>query len=387
MADPITDAPVIDEFAQTRGGDDLFDDEIVPVSVEGQVQAEIPVPEENAAPVESQPSPRIDTPPRTRGTEKRGRGRGRGRGGRGSHRGRADGVPRAKSIDNAVERGDNATEDSTRDTPVEALEQLTIEDETQQEAKSAGAAIGDEPPRVPAVRGDRSATGGLKKPKLTEEELSRRIAAAKENAAKRAAAHARAEADQASFLEREKVAEEKRRQERQNRRAMDTERERNRLRKLEALNGREWDASKREEDYNPRGGRGQFRRGMHGGVSGHVRRDFEVDTRAEEDSADGRQQYNSGRGRGRGRGGRGRGGSRGARAGTGGFDGTSEKPVSAESSATLVIDNEQDFPALPGNNKKVEKPSEKAPAALDKLETLSPVTGATWADQVEAQPE
>lgn len=55
---------------------------------------------------------------------------------------------------------------------------------------------------------------------------------------------------------------------------MDSERERNRMRKLNALNGREWDATKQEEDYDPRGGKGQFRRGMHGGVSGHTRRDL-----------------------------------------------------------------------------------------------------------------
>lgn len=164
MADPIADAPVIDEFAQTRGGDDLFDDEIVPVSAEEQVQAEIPVPEENIAPVESQPPPpRTDTPSRTRGNDKRGRGRGRGRGGRGAHRGRTEGAPRAKSTDKAVEREDNATEESPREAPVEALEQLTIKDETQSEVKPAETANGAEPPRVPAVRGDRSATGGLKK--------------------------------------------------------------------------------------------------------------------------------------------------------------------------------------------------------------------------------
>ncbi|KAF4262867.1 hypothetical protein KXV95_008907 [Aspergillus fumigatus] len=380
MADPIADAPVIDEFAQTRGGDDLFDDEIIPVSADEQVQAEVQTPEENVADTKSQEPPRIDTPPRSRGADRRGgRGRGRGRGGRGSHhsgRGRAEGGPRGRSTDNAAEREDNKVENAARDTPAEGSEQSAKEDETKADAKPAAAANGTEAQRVPAVRGDRSATGGVKKPKLTEEELTRRIAAAKENAAKKAAAYARAEADQASFLEREKIAEEKRLQERQNRRAMDSERERNRLRKLEALGGREWDATKREEDYNPRGGRGQFRRGMHGGVSGYVRRDFD-DARTEEDQ-EGRHHLNH-RGRGRGgRGGRGRGASRAAP-----FDGASDEAAAAASPAPPVLNNEQEFPALPGGH----KPTDKTVSDLaDKLETsLSPVSGATWAEQVESQ--
>lgn len=73
-------------------------------------------------------------------------------------------------------------------------------------------------------------------------------------------------------MEREKVAEKKRREERANRRVMDADRERNRQRKLEALNGREWDADKPEEQLSSRGGGGQFRRGMHGGVSGEIGR-------------------------------------------------------------------------------------------------------------------
>ncbi|PKX95469.1 uncharacterized protein P174DRAFT_386918 [Aspergillus novofumigatus IBT 16806] len=381
MADPVADAPVIDEFAQTRGGDDLFDDEIIPVSVDEQVQAEVQTPEEKVADTESQEPPRIDTPPRSRGADRRGgRVRGKGRGGRGSHhssRGRAEGGPRGRSTNSTAEREDNKVEDAARETPAEGSEQSTKEDETKSDAKPAAAANETEAQRVPAVRGDRSATGGVKKPKLTEEELTRRIAAAKENAAKKAAAYARAEADQASFLEREKVAEEKRRQERQNRRAMDSERERNRLRKLEALGGREWDATKREEDYNPRGGGGQFRRGMHGGVSGYVRRDFD-EAHAEEENLEGRHHHNQ-RGRGRGgRGGRGRGASRVAP-----FDGASDGAAPAASPAAPVPNNEQEFPALPGGD----KPTDKTVSDLaDKLESsLSPVSGATWAEQVESQ--
>ncbi|GCB20652.1 hypothetical protein AAWM_03537 [Aspergillus awamori] len=393
MTDPTSDAPAMDEFAQTRGGDDLFDDEIVPVpAAEQQPQPEVHAEPSPAPVVESDAQPaRTDTPSsRSRGAERRGRGRGRGRGGRGSHNGgrRGEGPVKNKPVESAPEHENKSGEGSTPETPAEG-DQNGKEETTAADPKQAAAAEG---PRVPAVRGDRSATGGLKKPKLTEEELSRRIAAAKENAAKVAAAHARAEADQASFLEREKVAEEKRRQERQHRRAMDNERERNRLRKLGALNGREWDAEKKEEHYNPRGGRGGFRRGMHGGVSGYARRDFDSQP-SEEPSEDARPPYHRGRGRGGGgggRGGRGRGGHRGPRgdiaASDGAADQTSGHPKS-EASAP-VISNEAEFPALPGSEKKEkEKAGEEAPTTPDllKSDSLSPVTGASWADQVESQ--
>ncbi|PWY76942.1 hypothetical protein BO70DRAFT_372284 [Aspergillus heteromorphus CBS 117.55] len=411
MAD---DAPAMDEFAQTRGGDDLFDDEIIPVpAAEQQPQPEVhPDPPAPAAVEKDVPPARTDTPPRSRGGEKRGRGRGgRGRGGRrGSHSSgrRGDGpVKNNKPVDSPPENDDKSAEGSSPATPtipaapVEA-EQNGREDATESDPKQAATAEG---PRVPAVRGDRSATGGIKKvgvlPKLTEEQLSRRIAAAKENSAKLAAAHARAEADQQSFLDREKVAEEKRRQERANRQVMDNERERNRQRKMNALNGREWDAEKREETYNPRGGRGQFRRGMHGGVSGYARREFDSQP---SDSQPGEEPLNDGprphhpRGRGRGgRGGRGRGGHRGPRGDLAPFDGVADQSGPKPAASAPAINNEANFPALPGSDKK-EKEKEKdtgsketaAPVPpplpdLLKSDPLSPVTGASWAEQVESQ--
>lgn len=384
MADPVADTPVMDEFAQTRGGDDLFDDEIVPVAAEPQVPPEVQALEENVATLslETQtPPPRTDTP-RSRGGERRGRGRGKGRGGRrgsqSSASRRGDGGTRPKSTDDTAQN-EKSNEESANDTSNEATEQSKKEDM----ASDSKPSTDSNGPRVPAVRGDRSATGGIKKPKLTEEELSQRIAAAKENAARKAAAHARAEADQASFLEREKVAEEKRRQERQNRRVMDNERERNRQRKLQALNGREWDSQKQEEDYNPRGGRGQFRRAMHGGVSGYVRRDF-GDSQPSEDTDNHHHNGHRGRGRG-GRGGRGRNG-RGPRGDitapegtTNGLNNTEQKPAPAP-----VIDNEAEFPSLPGGSKK--ESTVKTDTTAAQLEAvLSPLsaTGATWAEQVE----
>lgn len=205
---------------------------------------------------------------------------------------------------------------------------------------------------------------------------------------------------------------------------MDSERERNRQRKLNALNGREWDATKQEEDYNPRGGKGQFRRGMHGGVSGYTRRDFD-ETRTSEDSQESPSGHGGhrGRGRGGGRGGRGRANSRGPRkdstpapkeAGPAGLsqsrwapspselestakptvpEGTPKGPAKKEAKADppAPISNEAEFPALPGSTK--EAPAEVKPdwpnIQLGKPEKFdwaeSPVEGTSWADQVESQ--
>lgn len=221
--------------------------------------------------------------------------------------------------------------------------------------------------------------------------MSKKIAAAKEHAAKVAAAHARAEADQASFLEREKVADAKRRQERAHRRVMDSERERNRQRKLNAVTGREWDSQKQEEDYNGSRGRGNFR-GMHGGVTGQVRRGLEdsrwatapEETPSSEPSESHHHRHHSPRGRGRGgRRGRGRGGHRGQEEG---------KPSQRqqEKPAAPALDSQADFPALPGEPKKSTSAGlspEKETTSTTKPDPFSPLSpvGGSWADQVEEQ--
>ncbi|OOQ83524.1 hypothetical protein PEBR_34452 [Penicillium brasilianum] len=404
----------MDEFAQTRGADDLFDDEIIPVSAEEQqAQAEAvvapadpePEPEPEPVPRQEEPVMKKQQPPRGEASHRghggdRDRGRGRGRGGQSQAQGRAQPQGKGRGLQDSqwadkkpaeksprpkgpkaakepapVKQTEPATPTQTESGPTEETVQA---DEAQGEETTGN---GTEAQRVPAVRGDRSATGGVRKPKLTEEELSKRIAAAKEHAAKKAAAHARAEADQASFLEREQIAAEKRRKEAANRRVMDNEREQNRQRKLKAQTGREWDSQKTEDDYNPRGGGSQFRRGMHGGVSGYARRD--VDERPSEDGAGDHPSPGRGRGRG-GRGGRGRGGSHGPRG-----DRASSKDL-LEKPATPTVNNEADFPSLPAGKKPelpptttVETKAMAQPPSMEKLEaTMSPLTG-TWADQVE----
>ncbi|KAJ9354031.1 hypothetical protein DTO027B9_4952 [Paecilomyces variotii] len=394
MDDHNPDMEVVDEFAQTRGADDLFDDEIIPVSAEEQAQTVTveEATEDGPAKRESDIQAKEGTsPPRFRGGE-RGRGRGRGRGGRGAKafhdRGsaraetHAKNKPGEKAADGSGKEIDETAEGTQDDKSAEGKEKAESEGSTGKPSDG---------PRVQAVRGDRSGTGGIRKPKLTEDELSARIAAAKLHAAKIAAAHARAEADQASFQEREKVAEEKRRQEFQNRRAMDNERERNRLRKLGAQTGREWDSTKREEDYNPRGGGSQYRRGMHGGVSGYTRH-------THENGSDSGDSHRGGRGRG-GRGGRGRGqrGGRGDHLASNGHDHTATT-TNATTPSAPVINNDNEFPALPGSSTKEQGPGPtivtgstspgdalsggtKSPSALS---PLTPSGGGSWAEQVES---
>lgn len=167
---------------------------------------------------------------------------------------------------------------------------------------------------------------------------------------------------------------------------MDNEREQNRQRKLKAQTGREWDSEKREEDYNPRGAGSQYRRGMHGGVSGYTRRDFDG---VDETAVGGDAGPTSPRGRGRGGRGRGRGPSRGPRG-----EGASSKDVYTEEerkAAVPGVNDEADFPSLPAGKKPEDAPAtnptvttaDTAPGSMEKLESsFSPVSG-TWADQVE----
>lgn len=228
----------------------------------------------------------------------------------------------------------------------------------------------DHTPRPPAaVRGDRSATGGINKPKLTESELSARLEAAKLNNARREEAHRLAEEDEASFQKREAQAGQKRKEEGAARRAMEGEREKNRLRKLGARDGREWDEGKEDQHVNSQEG-SQYRRGAHGGVA--YRGGRQQDERGEYASRD--QDYSARenfgqrgvRGRGdRSRGERGRGGRGGRGREGGGYDGgmTSRKDHSSSRNPTAPdIGAEMDFPALPKTTAKPSNPKSESPS-------------------------
>lgn len=174
----------MDEFAQTRGADDLFDDEIIPVSAEEQqVQTEVivvpepepepePVPLQEKPQVEKQPSPRGEAPQRGRGGD-RGRGRGRGnkgKGGRGLQESRwADPKPAESAPQNKASMS-VAEPEISQDSTTEAPEKPREGDKTQSvqdDDNKSETANGAESQRVPAVRGDRSATGGIRKVSVT----------------------------------------------------------------------------------------------------------------------------------------------------------------------------------------------------------------------------
>ena len=343
-AAPPPDVSTIDEFAQTGGHEgDLFDD-VIPVEESMQTRppedlfgddftpVEQPTFEQPAteptvveqAPVEPLPSQPSSQPSRTKGDGTRGRGRGRGRGPRKDSQGQASHAQ---------------TEDKNEGTQahVHALE---------------NAPTGPKKETIASVRGDRRGTGGVRKPKLSETELAEKMAQIQIKNASLTAAHARAEADAASFAEREQQAKEqsakRAKEERRDRQQMMGERERNRLRKLKALEGREWDMEKNEDDFS-KGGRYDKRGGFAGDKG---------------DYTDGREYlYREPKER---RGGR--------------ESGTGAGPGARDAKQTQSAPKQDEFPSLPSKSgeegtKKVNDPS---------FFNNTTATGKSWADQVES---
>ncbi|MCJ1316285.1 hypothetical protein MMC15_001606 [Xylographa vitiligo] len=365
----------IDQFAQTRQPDDLFDDDYTPITE--PISQVVPP----AAPRSSYPQPRA------RGNQARGRGRG--------------GFPR--SADNAhnahptAKPAPNPTSTSTTPNPAAVPEAPASTPPADSASITATNPVTT--PTIPAptsspVRGSRLQTGGVQKPKLTESELSARLAAARLNNAKREEAHRLAEADEASFQHREAQAREKRREEGAARRVMEGERERNRLRKLGARGGREWDEGKAPEEEKARGARRGMYGGVVGGVTGGRGRAGEAGSAgrggdlpgedAPENLTSGRGSFEGRRGRGRGRGDRGRGRGRGefGGEGTGDYVGRGQQAVRKPAAF-----KETDFPALAvDTTKKAESLPTERIATLENKDILKSPTGerGTWADQVEA---
>ncbi|RDW75461.1 hypothetical protein BP6252_06603 [Coleophoma cylindrospora] len=261
----------MDEFAQSREDDDLFADEFEPVSEPAIVEEPQPQPQ----PVEQHEAPA----PEKQGfngtnnqREGRGQQQGRGRGGRGGGRG---GAARAGAEQDA-NKGMSTSRwaDSTAAPAAETLpapstqqpESTSTEQATQAPpAQQTPAPTEPKEARVHAVRGDRTLTGGPAKKKLTEEELTAKMAEMAILNAKKAERHRLSEADSAAFERREKEQQKKRVEEQKSRREMDMERAKNRERKLKAQGGREWDEGKEEEMFEDKR-RSQYVRGGHGGV-------------------------------------------------------------------------------------------------------------------------
>ena len=328
----------MDEFAQTRGVDNLFEDEFTPV----------PEPVTKASERQSNVSQRTDQNYRTTA---------RGRGNRYTRDNPRQSPAQPPVYDNTpAQRLDTSAEQN--EAPSNPIEHATTP--TQQPKTST------------AVRGDRTATGGVTKPKLTEDELSARLAAAKLNNAKRAEAHRLAEADEASFQKREAQASQKRKEEGAARRAMNMERERNRLRKLGAQSGREWDEGKEEQIASQDRG-SQYRRGAQGGVLYQA----------------GRQQsgYQNGvhnpdfqerRGRYGPRGGRGRGDRGNSGRGRGSFHSNSNK-----NTPQVAPNPDTDFPALPIAPRRTEISQSQQSDRVREPLGLAIEGENSWADEVQ----
>ncbi|KKY24384.1 hypothetical protein UCRPC4_g02494 [Phaeomoniella chlamydospora] len=357
-------------FAQSRGDDDLFDDELIPIEPE-EVQQITEKLEDVAI------QPEVLQPSRTRGSGGRGgpgRSRGSGRGGR--NRGSSTAMPFTKS------------QDATR-TDKEGTDSMPTPDAGEPGAKEAEIEAEPQPAKPQAVRGDRTATGGIKKPKLTEEELNAKMAEAKARSSTVAEAHARALADAASFEERERVAQEKRNamqaKDAVNRKVMDNEREANRRRKMQAQGIREWDMEKNEEDFAGRGRGRNFMRGAHGGVR------YDRSNNADQEPLDEYQQDSpfegrvSGRGRGKRRG-------RGGRANGQEWDSGISNGLADSKFASPNFKVHSEFPALPPSlkpqgesTKKPERPIQTGRKVSDVLSGNT--ESGTWAEQVESSVE
>lgn len=139
----------MDEFAQTRAPDDLFDDDFTPVAQPSPAQPPPPIPP-------PQPAVAAAAPP----SASRGVGPGQGQGAQ--HRSKAARDRRGKEISKAQRNGQKEGDGN-------AVEQGKPEPEgavpvsEQQRGEPDGA---KEHVRVEAVKGDRSGTGGVKQVSL-----------------------------------------------------------------------------------------------------------------------------------------------------------------------------------------------------------------------------
>jgi hypothetical protein len=333
-----------EEFAQTRAPDDLFDDDFTPISAE-DIAAEVASNVAGNAASEAQPQTQNQSrnetfhPRGPRGGFNRGGGRGnwqqqQGPGGprnhsnmkqfpgqqnlRGAHHGKPGPMQRinikpavgsdvqqtqkAKTSPDASDAAAQAAKPNTPPGTIESAENTADTDpaapttDTLQEDKPVGDATSATPskttptgpaqPHVPPVRGDRSGTGGTPKPRLTEEQLSAKIAAMRIKNAELTARHDAMRQDEEAAAQREREDVEKRKvrqkeafekrerdrkengERRQREKAvrdqMEGEREANRQRKLRGV--KEWDVGKEEESGPPvrtnvrgEGGRGRGR--------------------------------------------------------------------------------------------------------------------------------
>lgn len=255
-------------------------------------------------------------------------------------------------------------------------------------------------PKAPHMTESRLSSGANPRTKLTDDELAKKMEKMKlvnaektkqfEQAEKDRQSHAIAleKANKDAKKRRAEEAERKRR-EAVDRRQMDDERERNRERKLKAMEakaGGSWDEGKEDRLVEEERRRGGFNfRGANGGVRGPApsRGGGLAGSRFAEPTDD--TDFMSGRGGlGRGRGTRGRG-----RGGRGGYsprderDGTSpQQAVPFATPAKEAALAAEDFPALPVSSAPKDKKTDTPAAAADLASPLSPL--GKWDDEMEA---
>lgn len=308
----------MEEFSRSREDNDLFADDFEPIT-------EAIVIEEGA---EKEPKSRTEETPRgSRGNQSHAGRKARGGGGQAN-----DLPPRGGKNGLSASRFAATATTDVRDAPVEQAKDTPSADPTPE----ASASLIKAPYQgAQAVRGDRSATGGPAVKKLSEQELSEKMAKMKVLNAQKAEKFRLSEADSAAFAKKEKEDQKKRAEEKKNHRAMDIERAKNRERKLKAQGGREWDLAKQDSDLIDRtkGRSSEYVRGGFGGVArgaanGLANSHFNQNSNTAFNEQDYMYREPS-RGRGRG----GRGSHRGGKIGT---NGTALGP--------------EDFPSLPSND-------------------------------------
>ncbi|QSZ36228.1 hypothetical protein DSL72_007354 [Monilinia vaccinii-corymbosi] len=320
----------MDEFAQSREDNDLFADEFEPAP-EPTVIEEAPIQSV------SKLSPTAETyvssngaqstlptkPPNNNHNHRKQRDRGadKRRGGRGG---------RGSALENGLRSSRYATQEpEAAVAPSQSIEPVTdqspvVAPSISPPVQSPGEAQSHSQPQpqqskaIPSVRGDRSLTGGPSHKKLTEAELTAKLERMKIINAEKAESFRKSEKDREGYAEKEKEEKRRRKEEIKRGKAMESERMKNRERKLKAMGGREWDEGKDEKDFEDNKGRSsQYVRGGHGGV---IRgRAGLASSRFNDAPEDDMYAYiydeTRGRGSGRGRG-RGRGNGRGGRGGS-----------------------------------------------------------------------
>ncbi|KAG4433629.1 hypothetical protein IFR05_010875 [Cadophora sp. M221] len=388
----------MDEFAQSREDDDLFADEFEPIPAPTAIveqPATTPIPDQPRS-SSAKPTPPTGGGPgqqqqqhqqQRNGRQEGGReriGRGGGRGGsnglgQSRYAPQAESSPSPSSLSQAIPPPTAPTTTAATSTSLPSSTSANTQSDTAPPPPTSN--TNTQPTadntRTHAVRGDRSATGGPAHKKLTEQELTEKMAKMAILNAQKAEKHRLTEADQAAFQHREKELAKERREkaiaEKKNERVMEMERAKNRERKMKAQGGREWDSEKVESDIVDGRGRGrssEFVRGGHGGVirgarGGLAASKYSVDEGVGEDIQE--SQPSRGRGgfeiRGRGRGGRGGGrGGKGANANT--------------------VPSAEDFPSLPTPSKAPET-SKKDIASDEKVKppTIEKPAG-DWAEEM-----